>query len=91
MDKSSVSGFESKIKAQCSTASQVQSRVVSLPNGPISKRPSISPLTSLATVLSSQSDHAASIGHRREGAVALSSRTGYAHFVEMIALGPVTL
>jgi len=73
---SSVAGLALKNRTRGSTvSSQVRPRTPSIPNGPASRKPSISSLASSAAVLSSQPINTASMEPRREGVAALPAGT----------------
>jgi len=76
VDKSSVAGLALKNRTRGSTvSSQVRPRTPSIPNGPASRRPSVSSLASSAAILAGQPIHAASTEPRREGVATLPERT----------------
>lgn len=76
VEKSSVAGLALKNRTRGSTvSSQVRPRTPSIPNGPASRKPSISSLASSAAVLSGQPIHAASTEPRQEGVATLPAST----------------
>ena len=76
VDKSSVAGLALKNRTRGSTvSSQVRPRTPPIPNGPASRKPSVSSLASSAAILAGQPIHAASTEPRREGVATLPERT----------------
>jgi hypothetical protein len=73
---SSVAGLALKNRTRGSTvSSQVRPRTPSIPNGPASRKPSVSSLASSAAVLSSQPINTASMEPRRDGVATLPTGT----------------
>ena len=76
VDKSSVAGLALKSRTRGSTvSSQIRPRTPPIPNGRISRRPSVSSLASSAMVFSSQPVNVASAEPRQEGVVAAPAGT----------------
>jgi hypothetical protein len=76
VDKSSVAGLALKSRTRGSTvSSQIRPRTPPIPNGRVSRRPSVSSLASSAMVFSSQPVNAASTEPRQEGVVAAPAST----------------
>jgi hypothetical protein len=76
VDKSSVAGLALKSRTRGSTvSSQIRPRTPPIPNGRVSRRPSVSSLASSAMVFSSQPVNAASAEPRQEGVVAVPAST----------------